>query len=150
MPSEPLEAPIQPRNKHSFTPKKRGKVSFLVNLSPFSFSPPLCLRRFGSKRAGHKFPLQRFAEAMSRKTNMLFLIRLINEEPPPLEARATKTFLHWSCWKWRSKFKLLRWILLEKSGWKETKKVGADGLYVCLIILLTNLYGKKYGLSALK
>lgn len=38
MPSEPLEAPIQPRNKHSFTPKKRGKVSFLVNLPLFILS----------------------------------------------------------------------------------------------------------------
>lgn len=33
MPSEPLQAPIQPRNKHSFAPKN-GKVSFLVD--------PLC------------------------------------------------------------------------------------------------------------
>lgn len=60
--------------------QKRGKVSFLVNLTPFSPLPFFVSAAVGSRRTGHPFPPRQFAEAMSRKTNMLFLITLINEE----------------------------------------------------------------------
>lgn len=92
--------PFSPETNIALLWKKRGKSQLSGRSPPFFL---FVSEAFGSRRTGHRIPLQPFAEAMSRKTNMLFLIKIINVDPLLWGSRGNISALVILFWKWQNK-----------------------------------------------
>lgn len=92
--------PFSPETNIALLRKKRGKSQLSGRSPPFFLFVSVA---FGSRRTGHQIPLQPFAEAMSRKTNMLFLIKIINVDPLLWGSRGNISALVILFWKWQNK-----------------------------------------------